>query len=180
MTYSPPNAVAELLDVNGALKASLGRVPLETLRLALSQLIDGLERLEEIGSWIAQASDWRKQPSSRKAWENTMHGHGGILNTTPLQDFTGGATDGIGEVGWGRSAASVAQMNRKDTEEAIRICFDYAQRYQQLAHTLEIQSHLFQNAQLLQMEGNKEHGPEPAIDPAPAPAPRKRKGPGGR
>jgi hypothetical protein len=104
MTYSPHNAVAELLDSTGALKASLGRVPLDTLRLALSQLIDGLERLSEIGIWIGQANNWRGKPSSRQAWETTMHGHGGILNSTPLQDFTGGAADGIGN---GDDAGSV-------------------------------------------------------------------------
>lgn len=178
MTYSPRNAVTELLDSSGALKASLGRVPLDTLRLALSQLIDGLERLSEIGIWIGQANNWRGKPSSRQAWETTMHGHGGILNSTPLQDFTGGAADGIGNVGWGQDAVSVAQMNRADTEAAIRLCFDYAERYQRLAQALESQSRLFLGAQLLQMEGEKDHGPEPEVDPAPAP--RKRKGPGGR
>lgn len=173
MTTSP-NAIAELLDDTGALKPLFGRVPLDTLRLALSQLIDGLERLEEVGSWIAQASDWKTEPSSRKAWENTMFGHGGMLETTPLQDFSDGDPTGIGHVQWG--PAKVGEMARKDVESAIRLCFDYADRYRQMAQVLATQGQLFLAGQALQSEGLKIHGPTPQISPAP----HKRKGPGGR
>mgnify|MGYP000396026177 CR=1 FL=1 len=169
-----PNAIVELLDENGALKSSLGNLSIDTLRLALSQLIDGLERLEEVGQWITQAGDWHAELSSRKAWDNTMFGHGGVLQTTERQDFSEGDPAGIGSVQWGAAGHQVSQLPRKDVEAAIRSCFDYADRYRRLGETLAADSARFLAGVALQSEGLKDHGPDPDA------APRKRPSPGRR
>ncbi len=179
MSSSPvaPNAIAELLDESGQLKKSFGAVSIDTLRLALSQLVDGLERLGELGEWIERADDWRREIAPRRRWERTMYGHAGVLESSPLQDLSDGDAKGIGDVRWGTMGHPVSQMRRKEVEAAIRDSFDAFDRYRRLAQALVNDSTQLLAGQRVQAECDKEHGPDPADVSPPT---SKRRGPGPR
>ena len=153
------NVLSLLLDTNGKPKESFKGISTDDLRLGLVQLIDGLERMDELAySSHLLAGNWRDgRQESRKQWDKEMLGAEGLLVTTDLEDLghPGHAFGGCQWVGAERDTLTVSEMGRPDLRKAILESFDVLERFQILAEATAKDATRVMQGLWVQSEGEK-------------------------
>lgn len=138
----------------------------DALRLGLSQLIDGLERLDELTCFVeGVSSEWRRDGvGSRKDWEKETSWYA----STPLVDrgeeirnsYTASNAEG--------KVTEIGTLSRAELEAAVRESWESLVRFQRAATLIARDATRIIDGEWLQDEGNK-----PEIETTPAPSRRR-------
>lgn len=171
MSSLPDNIIPLLLKGRSNLNGSFKGLSDDQLRLGLMQIVDGLERMDELAEFVGEAStDWRKEaPSTDKEWTE----YSGRYSSTPLtipqnQDapWTGyQISDGEGKL------KGIEELNRRDLENAIRSTWNSLKRFHEIATLFSREASRLMDGEWIQGECDK---PEPEEVKA---APSRRRSP---
>lgn len=151
----PDNIIPLLLDGRSNLKGSFKGLSDDQLRLGLMQIVDGLERMDELSELISEAStEWRKEtPSNDKEWQ----AYAATYNSTSLappqnQDapWTGyQMSDGEGKL------KGIEDLSRPDLENAIRTSWTSLKRFHEIATVFSREASRLMDGEWIQDEMNK-------------------------
>lgn len=164
MDTAPENAIRPLLDRRGKLIDSFEGFSDDQLRASMGQLIDCLERLDELSGGVGFVSDaWRKGRLNEAAWKREVSN---TLHTTPL------VVSPPGQEPWHRSQwqdvngkdCEVDNMSREDLELGIRQAWDFSRKFARMFNAGARAARQVMAGEYLQAESDK---PEPEEAPAP-------------
>lgn len=165
MDALPDNAIRPFVARRGKLIPSFDGFSDDQLRACLGQLIDGLERLDELSGGVGFVSDsWRRGKLNDKDWKREVSR---TLHTTPLVVFDPGKEP------WHRSQwqdtsgkdCEVRNMTREDLEQGIRQAWEFSRRFAKMFNAGARAARQVMAGEYLQAESDK---PEPEVPPTPS------------
>jgi hypothetical protein len=169
MTTLPDNIIPLLLDGRSNMKASFKEFSDDQLRLGLMQLVDCLERMDELSYLVRHVSEtWRKDKEEPEAeWEKVAAAY----ISTPL------VAPSIPETPWinyqvadlQEKQCTIENLPRADLEAAIRVEWNALKRFHVAAKLLSRDASRIMSGEWIQDEGEK---PEPEHV---SPSPRRRR-----
>ena len=162
MDTIPDNILPLFLDRRGQLKNSFAEFSDDQVKLCLAQLIDGLERLDELGFLVELAStDWRKPQSMENSeWED----HTSRYTSTSAVPPSGQTPwDGYQVSSKEGATVQIDELDRSGLDLALRQSWNSLDRFSVAAKLLSRDASRILGGEWIQDEGNK---PEPTAKPS--------------
>lgn len=164
MDTSPANAISPFIDRRGKLVASFDGFSDDQLRLCLAQMIDGLERMDELADGVDFVEQtWRKADLDTDGWKREVSRK---LRPTPL-------TPPVSDSPWenfqwqtvsGRDCM-VQHMTRPDLEMGISQAWEHSRRFARMFNAASREANRLMCGEHLQAEWDK---PEQEAAPSPS------------
>lgn len=169
MGQSQENGIKPFVDRRGKLVESFEGFSDDQLRLCLAQLIDGLERMDELADGVDFVEKgWRGGGLDVQGWKREVDRK---LRTTPMVQPTGESP--WMNFQWENSAGKdclIQDMSRQDLEMGISHAWEHSRRFARMFNAASREANRLMAGEHLQAEWDK-----PEIQEAVAP-PRRRMG----
>lgn len=153
MDATPENAIRPLLSGRGKLLESFEGFSDTQLRHALGQLIDGLERMDDLATGVEFISgDWRKGLASKSDWKSYADW---ALKPTPLMDRGAEPWEGAQWCDLEGRDKLVSNLDRAELEAGIKDAWEFTRRFNKMFAFAIRESRRLMEGEYLQSEDDK-------------------------